>query len=186
MAYLSVEKLKEFGFKSTGKNIKISDKASIYYPERMEIGDNCQIDDFCLLSGKINIGRNVHIAPFCMVSGGVKGITFDDFSGLSFGVKVFTQSDDFSGQALTNPTVPEKYKKVSHKEIIIGRHCIIGTASVILPGVTLDEGTAIGAMSLVRKNTDSWSIYTGNPAKKIMDRSKVMLEKEKEYLKEIQ
>ena len=117
-----------------------------------------------------------------MVLGGVKGITFGDFSGLSFNVQVFSQTDDYSGQALTNPTVPAKYTSVKHKEVVIGRHAIIGTSSVIMPGVTLGEGSAVGAMSLVRKSTEEWAIYMGNPAKKIMARSKKALELEKEYL----
>ncbi|WP_069469907.1 acyltransferase [Candidatus Marithrix sp. Canyon 246] len=44
---------------------------------------------------------------------------------------------------------------------------IVGAGSVIMPGVIVDEGTSIGAMSLVRKKTEPWSIYIGNPAKKI-------------------
>ncbi|MCT7486371.1 hypothetical protein N5T98_04935 [Aliarcobacter cryaerophilus] len=45
-----------------------------------------------------------------------------------------------------------------------------------MPGVTLKEGTSVGAMSLVRKSTEEWSIYLGNPAKKIINRKKEYLE----------
>ena len=54
-----------------------------------------------------------------------------------------------------------------------------------MSGVILAEGTSIGAMSLVRKSTEEWSIYLGNPAKKIMNRKKDLLKLEQEYLKEI-
>lgn len=53
-----------------------------------------------------------------------------------------------------------------------------------MPGVTLRKGTSIGAMSLVLKDTKSWSIYVGNPVKKLKNRSKDLLELEKLYLEE--
>ena len=183
MAYYTEEELNSLGFKYIGKNIKISDKASIYNHEQIEIGDNSRIDDFCVISGKIRIGKNVHIAPFCLVAGGEKGVIFEDFSGLAYQVQVFTQSDDYSGNTLTNPTIPTKYKKETKKEVVIGRHVIIGAGSIIMPGIILAEGTSVGAMSLIRKSTQEWSIYLGNPAKRIMNRKKNLLELEKEYLK---
>ena len=70
MAYLSQQELKSMNFKSIGKNVKISNKASIYNNNKIEIGDNSRIDDFCVVSGKTKIGRNVHIAPHCLVAGG--------------------------------------------------------------------------------------------------------------------
>ena len=60
---------------------------------------------------KVKIGRNVHIAIFCNVAGGEKGIHLDDFSGLAYGCHVITQSDDYSGKTLTNPTVPDEFKR---------------------------------------------------------------------------
>lgn len=182
MAYYTKEQLQNLGFKHIGKNVKISDKASIYNCDQIEIGDNSRIDDFCVVSGKITIGRNVHIAPFCLVAGGEKGIVFEDFSGLAYQVQVFTQSDDYSGRTLTNPTIPTEYKNESKKEVVIGKHTIIGAGSIIMPGVKLAEGTSVGAMSLIRKSTEEWSIYLGNPAKKITSRKKDLLELEKEYL----
>ncbi len=182
MAYYTEEQLQKLGFKYVGKNVKISDKASIYNCDKIEIGNNSRIDDFCVISGRIKIGRNVHIAPFCLVAGGEKGITFGDFSGLAYQVQVFTQSDDYTGRTLTNPTIPDEYKKEMKKEIIIGKHSIVGAGSIIMPGVILAEGTSIGALSLVRKKTEEWSIYLGNPAKKVTSRKKYLLELEKQYL----
>jgi len=170
------------GFKSIGSNVKISDKASIYNCDQIEIGDNSRIDDFCVISGKVRVGRNVHIAPFCLVAGGDQGIVFEDFSGLAYQVQVFTQSDDYSGETLTNPTVPEMYKKEFKKSVFIGKHSIVGAGSMVMPGVVLAEGTSIGAMSLIKKNTQSWSIYVGNPARKIKERSRNLLKLEEEYL----
>jgi acetyltransferase-like isoleucine patch superfamily enzyme len=184
MAYYTDKQLKKIGFKSLGQNVRVSDRASIYNVEQIEIGDHSRIDDFCVISGKIKIGRNVHIAPHCLVAGGDEGVIFEDFTGLAYHVQVFTQSDDYTGVTLTNPTVPAEYKNVLKKKIQIGRHSIVGAGSIILPGVILAEGTSVGAMSLVRKSTDPWSIYVGNPAKKIKERSKSMLSLEQQYLRD--
>jgi len=184
MAYLSESELAVMGFKHLGKNVKISTRASIYNADQIEIGDNSRVDDFCLLSGKITVGNYTHIVPYCNLAGGEKGIIIEDFIALSYGVHVFTQSDDYSGNTLINPMIPEKYKNVTREAVYIRKHSIIGAGSIIMPGVELKEGTSIGAMSLVRKSTEEWSIYVGNPARKIKNRSKGLLELEKAFLTE--
>lgn len=182
MAFLTEEQLTKMNFKKIGKNVKISDKASIYNPELMEIGHYSRIDDFCVVSGKITIGRNVHIAVFNNVAGGEEGITFSDFSGLAYGCHVFTQSDDYTGRTLTNPTISDEFKKEKKSPIHIGKHCIVGTSSLIFPGVTLAEGCSVGAMTMVTKSTEPWKIYFGVPAKAIKNRRKDIIELEKKYL----
>ncbi|HGV3659686.1 TPA: DapH/DapD/GlmU-related protein [Escherichia coli] len=184
MSFLSDSELRKIGFKKLGKNVKISEKASIYNPEKIEIGDNSRIDDFCLLSGKISIGNNVHIAAYCNIAGGIEGITFDDFSGLAYGCHVFSQSDDYTGRTLTNPTIPKKYKKEIIKQVIIGKHVIVGTNSLVFPGVTIEEGCSIGAMTMVTKSTKAWGCYFGIPAKRIKERKKDLLEFEQLFHKE--
>lgn len=185
MAFLSQEQLDKTGFKKIGVNVKISDKAAIYNAQAIEIGDYSRVDDFCVLSGEIRIGRNVHIAVFCNVAGGSEGIVIDDFAGLAYGCHVFSQSDDYSGRTLTNPTIPQEYKNETKKAVVIGRHSIVGTASLIFPGVNLAEGTAVAAQSVITKSTQEWSIYYGSPAKRLKARKKDLLILEQQFLKSI-
>lgn len=63
MAYLTRTELENLGFKHLGQNVKISDRAAIYNPESISIGDNSRIDDFCIISGTIVIGNFCHITP---------------------------------------------------------------------------------------------------------------------------
>jgi galactoside O-acetyltransferase len=170
------------GFKRLGKNVRVSDRASIYDPEKIELGDNARIDDFCVVSGSVRLGRNVHIAVFSNVAGGEPGVFIDDFAGLAYGCHVFSQSDDYSGESLTNPTVPDRYKKETKAPVHLQRHAIIGACSIVLPGVTISEGTAVGAMSLVNRSTQAWSFYMGVPARRLRERSKDLLQLEREYL----
>ena len=182
MGYLSSEEINKIGLAKVGKNVMISDKACIYSPHKISIGDNCRIDDFCILAGRVSIGNHVHIAVYSFLSGCEKGIVMEDYSGLAYGVKVLVNSDDYSGESMTNPTIPDKYKpKKQAKKVIIQKHSIVGANSLIMPGVVLAEGTAVGANSMVLKTTEAWSVYFGNPAKKIKNRKKNILDLEKEF-----
>ena len=106
----------------------------------------------------------------------------DDFSGLAFGVTIFAQSDDYGGAALTNATVPMEYRKIARGRVELGRHVIIGTATVVFPGGICGEGTSVGACSMLTKSTEPWSVYFGVPARRIKERKRDMLELERKYL----
>ena len=167
-----------------GKNVNIHKSSNIVFPENISIANNVRIDGFSTIigSGNVEIGNYVHISPYCLIAarGGVK---LKDFSGLSSGVRIYTTSDDYSGLFLTNPTVPANYTNVDMKEVVVDRHVIVGSNSVILPGVHIGEGTAVGALTLVRRSLDPWGIYSGNPAQRIKDRKKDLLVLEQGLLK---
>lgn len=182
--YFSQEELEAMNFRYLGRNVRISRTVLMYEPKYISIGDDSMVDDFCVLSGNIKIGKNVHIAYGSRIIAGLEGVEMADFSGLAFGVTVFAQSDDYSGNALTNPTVPMQFRKIRRAKVTFGRHVIVGTGSVVLPGVELAEGTSIGACSMVTKSTQPWTIYLGVPAKRLKARSQEMLELEAAYLQQ--
>jgi len=184
MSFYDENELRDIGFKYVGKNVKVSRKASIHNAGGISIGDFSRIDDFCVLSAGhegIHIGRNVHIAVFSSLIGKAL-IEIRDFANLSSRVMVYSSNDDYSGSALTNPTVPSQFTNVRSASVIIEKHVIIGSGSIVLPGVTLQEGVAIGALSLVNKDCERFSIYVGTPVKRLRSRSERLLEAEREYL----
>lgn len=187
MAMLDHDAIKSLGFESVGKNVQISDRASFYGVGRIKIGSNVRIDDFCVLAagaGGIEIGNHVHIAVGATLIGAGK-ITLSDFSGLSSRVSIYSSSDDYSGACLTNPTVPDEYKNVMHAPVFLGRHTIVGSGAVILPGIQIGEGAAVGALSLVTKDCEEFGIYAGNPAKRIKERKRDLLLIERKLLDDI-
>jgi len=184
MSYFSLEELYCFGFKSLGSNVKVSKRASIYDCNQIEIGDNSRIDDYAVISGNIQIGCNVHITAHCLMAGGTEGLVIEDFCTFAYGVKVFTQSDDYSGRTMTNSTVPPNFKNEKKQKTVLGRHSIIGAGSIIMPGANVAEGVSVGANSLLLKPTQSWSIYAGSPAVKIKNRNKSLLKLEEIYLRD--
>ncbi|CAN5739478.1 acyltransferase [soil metagenome] len=176
-SFYTSEELRSIGFQSVGENVQVSRKCSIYQADKISLGNHVRIDDFTVLSGGsgIEIGSYVHIACFCGLFGG-GGIRIGDFSGLSSRCVIYSVSDDFSGATLIGPVVPAKYRGVVCKPVNIEDHVIIGTNSTVLPGVTIHEGVAIGAHSLIRNSCDRWSIYYGSPAKKIKSRNQTAKE----------
>lgn len=177
-SFYSEKELKELGFESIGENVLISKKASIYGASKISIGNNVRIDDFCVLSDRIRIGDYVHIAVYSALFGGEAGIEMKDFTCVSSRCIVYAKSDDYSGNSLTNPMVPDEYLGVISEPVILEKHVLVGTGSTILPGVTIGEGSAVGCMSLVNKSLDAWGIYAGIPCRKIKERSKELLELE--------
>lgn len=61
---------------------------------------------------------------------------------------------------MTNPTMPSKYTGVQRDDVLIGKHAIVGSGSVVLPGVVLGEGGAVAALSLVTKSCISFGAYS--------------------------
>jgi acetyltransferase-like isoleucine patch superfamily enzyme len=170
------------GFKKLGSEVLISRKASIYEACKMEIGDNSRIDDFCCISGNIKIGRNCHITPYCLLAGGTPGIEINDYCTLAYRVSIFSQSDDYSGESMANSTIPRRFKNEYMARVLLEEHVIIGCGSVIFPGVVVNKGSAIGALSLVNRSTIPWSINFGIPSLPQGERSKNLLDKLKSFL----
>ncbi|GGZ00507.1 acyltransferase [Shewanella fodinae] len=183
MAYYSEEEVLGLGLKYVGKNVKISKMACIYNTDQISLDDNSRIDDFCIISGSVTIGKYVHVTPMCLIAGGKPGVTLHDFATLAYGVKVFSQSDDYSGATMVNSLVPKQFKNEIFASVTIHRHCIVGTNSVIMPGVELAEGCSVGAMTLVNKSTAPWGIYLGTPARRVKERQKNLLELEQQFLR---
>ena len=185
IGFYSQKDLAKLGLKRYGENVLISRNAILYHPEQLEIGNDVRIDDFVTISGKVILGNNIHIAQFCSLYGAIEGIYMDDFSGLSSKVSIYATSNNYSGNSMTNPMVPAKYKSMDKNAAVhLCKHVVIGCMSVILPGVTISEGCSVGAMSLCNKSLDAWGMYAGIPASKIKDRSKKLLELEREFLEE--
>jgi galactoside O-acetyltransferase len=181
MSFLSQKELDKMGFRFLGKNVLISDKCSLYNTKNISIGDNTRIDDFCILSAGdegIEIGKYVHIACYSSLIGKGK-ITMKDYSGISSRVSVYSSSDNYDGEYMTNPCLPDTLTNTIHKDVIIGKHVVIGSNSVVLPGVILTDGCSVGAMSLVNKSIDGPYVMAGIPIKKIKKRKSKIFDLEK-------
>lgn len=169
--------------KHCGNNVIIGKTVRIRYPELVSIGDNCIIDDFTYISTELELKKNVHISSGCKIIGGKKAkVMMGEFSTLAPNVVLSAGSDDYIS-GIATPLVPIEFKgEVIIGKIVIGKHSIVGSGSVVLPNVIFKEGSALGALSLAKKNLDEWCLYAGIPARKIKKRNKKKInELEKQF-----
>lgn len=157
-----------FDFRQIGEDVTIREWVRFARPENIALGNHIIIDDFVLVSGGrdclTEIGDHVHIACFSSIIGG-GGVTLGDFSGLSPGCRLFSETDDYTDGALMNPTVPAEFHTQNIGRITLGRYVILGSNVVVLPGVTIGEGAVVGACSLVTKNIEPWTVNVGIPTR---------------------
>jgi dTDP-4-amino-4,6-dideoxy-D-glucose acyltransferase len=183
-AYLSDEELDALGLTHRGADVRVSRKASVYGAEWLSAGDHVRIDDFALVScGEpgVRLGDHVHIAAHAALYGG-GGIVVEDFVTVSGRSSLYSVSDDYGGEVMTNPTVPERFTGVQRSPVTLERHVVIGAGCVVLPGVTVGEGSTTGAMTLVNRDLPAWGMYVGVPARLLRPRSRGLLALEAELL----
>jgi galactoside O-acetyltransferase len=166
--------------------VKVFPSSKIIGAEHIRFGSPVLIDDFVFISTRrpSSIGSYVHIPMFSSIVGGETFI-LEDYSGLSAGVRIFTGSDDFTGDGFGNPTIPETYRHTTRAPVVLRRFAIIGANSVILPGVEIGEGVAVGAGSVVTRDLAPWGVYIGNRRQSERDRDGVLRNHER-FLRERQ
>lgn len=136
------------------------------------------------------LGQNVRIDAYAVVTASHRGVLFGEFSHLGVGaqvfgthgrveigravgigprVSIFTGSDDYTGGHLASPAVPDFFRHVRCGDVVIEDGAVIGCGSVILPGVTIGRGAAVGALSLVKRDVDPYTIVCG-PDQRLLGR----------------
>lgn len=180
------DELLAMGFASVGADVRVTRHALFFNPGNISLGDRSRIDAFAIVAAGplgVAIGSNVHIAAHTLVNGSGGRVVLEDFSNIAPNVCIWTTSDDYIGGSLTNGTIPSQFKRNTTGSVTIGRHVIIGTGSVVLPGVQLHEGASVGALSMVTRDVPAGHVVCGCPAKMIKLRSVDNLHRaEQEYL----
>lgn len=177
--YYSIKDLKNFGFKKIGRNLQIKKSVKFFFSKNITIGSNVRIEDFSIITGrgKIQIGDYVQISSHCCLLGKY-GIKIGNYVTLAPGVKIFSGTDDYHGNDIyTSFLKNKKFKEKIRGKVIIKDYVIIGSNSVVMPKLTIEEGVAIGALSFVNKSLQEWNIYFGLNIKKSRKRFKIFLKK---------
>ena len=164
-------------FKSIGSDICIDNNVCIKHPELISMGSHIAIDWGFYCVTQMELGNYVHIAPYCTVIGGKEGFfKMDNFTAMAAGCRIICATDSYEGDSIIIPWVPIKYRKIKNAPVILENYVTLGTNVIVFPGVTVAEGTVIGAGSIVTHSTEPWSIYFGSPAKIIRRRSKKIID----------
>lgn len=115
------------------------------------IGENCNICDFVLLESGVVVGNNVTVKSGVYLWSGVE-IEDDVFIGPN---ATFT-NDKFPRSGVRNkPKSKTLLKKGSS----------IGANATVLPGITVGEGSMIGAGAVVTRDVQPFTLVVGNPAR---------------------
>lgn len=163
----------DLNFAKIGSDVNIFSSAKIVNCHNISLGNAISIGDFVFIDGGIEtvIKNFFQITNHSSINGGGKFYA-EDFVTIACGVRILTGTDDYKGYGLPNNNIPSEYRKAKRSFVKMKKHVIVGANSVIMPGVTLGEGVAIGANSLVLHDCDSWYVYAGSPTKKINERNK--------------
>lgn len=165
---------KKTAFKEIGNDVTIYQPISLIQPEKMVLKSHILLSEFSYLAaGKgLFIGNYIHISTNCSILGGGYCI-LNDFVGICAGSRIITGSEDIMGEGITGgPTVPSEYRTNFQSFVVFEKHSFLGTNCIVLPGITIGEGSVIGSGSTITKDIEPWGIYIGNPAKRVKERPK--------------
>ena len=133
--------------------VRMSNTAVIQCAERVILEDRCFIWHYSILDGTegLEIGEGCHIGAW---------------------VGIFTHSSHLAlriyGRHYLDVT---QDKRVGFRTapVVVGRYVAIGASSLIMPGVTIGDGAAIMAGSIVQSNVAPFALVGGNPARVLGD-----------------
>ena len=132
--------LRIFGAK-IGKGCHVYPKSIVWAPWNLEMGDcSCIADEVLCYS--------------------MARIIIGERSVISQGVRLYTGSHDYESPNF----------QLYAKPITIGPNVWIAAEAFVMPGVTISEGSVIGARSVVTHDMPAWTVCAGNPCKSIKQR----------------
>lgn len=168
----------------TGEDIAIGHLCNFTRPELVKLGNHVAIDSFLHCTTQLTVKDWVHIGPHVSIIGGKDTYCeIGNFSGMAAGCRIICASDEYLGEGIINPMIRKEYRdNVKSAPIILEDFVTLATNVIVLPGVTLAEGTVVAAGGVVTKSTKPWMIYAGSPARPIQQRPK---EKMIAYAKEM-
>jgi len=162
-------------FKKIGDNVIFEKGVLVFHPQNISIGKNVYIGHNTILKGyyknEMTIGDHTWIGQCCFLHS-AGGITIGKAVGIGPMVKILTSvhSDD-------NLSKPVLFNDLEFKKVIICDGCDIGMGSIILPGVKIEEGSIVGAGSVVTKDVPPYSVVAGVPARVLRERKDKTIQK---------
>jgi maltose O-acetyltransferase len=112
-----------------------------FQSKHVSIGDGSFVNAGCQFEGfgRIDIGRDVFLGPQVMIL-------------------TSTHEIDEDGEVNRTPAV---------RPVHIGDRCWLGARATVLPGVSIGEGTVIGAGAVVTRDCKPGALYVGVPARQV-------------------
>ena len=140
---------------SFGKNFHVGARVRIWGKSKIEIGNNFYMGRDSQIETNVKIGNNV----ICGNKVAFVGRFDHNFQQIGVPTRLANQirDKDYNWKGLNEITIVED-------------DVWIGYGTIIMSGIKIGEGSIIAAGSVITKDVEAYSIYGGNPAKKIKDR----------------
>jgi acetyltransferase-like isoleucine patch superfamily enzyme len=147
--------------KRLGNGVQIGTNVGFKHLETFEIGDGVFIGAQSYLQGRFDgqclIGNHVWIGPQCYFD--ARELIIEDYVGWGPGSKVLGSTH--TGLPIDRPIIQTD---LEIKPVCIEQGADIGINAVILPGVTVGQGSIVGACAVVTRDVQAFSIVVGAPA----------------------
>lgn len=124
-------------------------------PNRVQIYPSCKL----FAPWNLEVGEYTTIGPNTIIYNKAK-VVIGPNSVISQGCFLCTASHDIGSSRLT----------LVSRDIKIGEWCWVAADAFVCPGVTIGDGSVVGARSVVTKDVKPWAVVAGNPAKFIKKR----------------
>ena len=129
---------------------------------------------------KLVIGKRSNIEKRCTINTWYGDIVLEDRTGIGIGSVVIGPVTMHKGSAFAQNCfvtgISHHFKDISQnfrhqgfkvKEVVLEEDAMVGSNSVVLPGVRIGKNSVVGAGSVVTKDIPPYSVAVGNPAKVI-------------------
>jgi len=175
----SLINLNRFKFKKVGRNVYLHPISEVKYMNKVEFGNHIAIDLGFHMSVSGKFGDYIHIGPHVSIIGGQDAfIELEDFTSIAAGVKLICLGDEHLGRGIVGAMVPKEFQdKRLGGHLFIKRFAAIGSNSVVFLGITMGEGSVLGANSMLKQDALPWTIYVGSPAKPVRNRERANIVK---------
>lgn len=141
--------------RSFGKNSRVCIAAQV----ELDRGVDIKIHH----NGEVDIGERTYIGPYTCLSGNYIKIGKDCLIASHSGLYA-------NNHGFADPTCKIRDQRSTYKGIVIEDDCWLGSGVRVLDGVTIGQGSVIGAGAVVTKNIPPYSVAVGVPAKVITQR----------------
>ncbi len=138
-----------------------------YWRSRMQVGRDVELKRGLCVSKPENItlGDHVSIGPNVTLQAHAP-ITVGTYTLIGAGTIIVTANHDLDERGL-------RMRRIIEGPVRIGSSCWLGAGVIVLPGVTIGDGTMVGAGSVVTRDLAPDMICVGAPAKPVRARPKV-------------
>lgn len=168
--YISKRKIiiKSSLYKMRNRTSTFSDKTILF---RMAHVSHSNIGRYTYIAGYANI-NNCTIGSFCSIADGVRvGVGVHPLNLISTHPALYSVKTIFPYKLIDEAIINSLPSHEESKRISIGNDVWIGTDSIILDGVNIDDGAVIAAGSVVTKDVPPFAVVGGVPARVIKYRT---------------